>query len=85
MKLSANFQHLSKSELKDSYRSSEKRILFFNHISTLQEGKSKDESLPLTPRLIKLLTALSNDPRNLMFIVSGRKRSLLDESFSCNF
>ena len=35
-------------------------------------------------RLLNLLTALTNDPKNLVFIVTGRQRKFLTKWFSCN-
>lgn len=42
-----------------------------------------NEAYKPSTRLIKLLTALSNDPKNLVFIVTGRERKYLSKWFSC--
>lgn len=90
MKLNSNFQHLNKNELMDSFRMSERRLLFFDYEGTLQECEYKNENAKSqhTPncapstRLMKLLTALSSDPRNTIFIISGSQKNHLDEWFS---
>ena len=89
MKLMANFQHLPKSELIESYRVSERRLIFLDYEGTLQvdNGDETHNIEDLTPpnRLIKLLTSLTNDPRNAIFIVTGREKSTLDEWFGCKY
>lgn len=84
MQLNSNFQHLSKNELMDAYRNSNRRLLFFDYEGTIQEdstNQNNDFPVP-SQRLIKLLTALSADSKNLIFIVSGRDRKSLSQWFS---
>jgi len=89
MKLNSNFQHLPKAELVESYRASERRLIFLDYEGTLQfdTGEESVNIKDLSPptRLIKLLTSLTNDPKNLIFIVTGREKSTLDEWFGCKF
>ena len=88
MKLNANFQHLPKTELIESYRVSNRRLIFLDYEGTLQvdTGEESMNIQDLSPpnRLIKLLTSLSNDSRNAIFIVTGREKSTVDEWFGCN-
>jgi len=88
MKLNANFQHLPKTELVESYRVSNRRLIFLDYEGTLQvdTGEESMNIQDLSPpnRLIKLLTSLSNDSRNAIFIVTGREKSTVDEWFGCN-
>jgi trehalose 6-phosphate synthase/phosphatase len=88
MKLNANFQHLPKTELVESYRVSNRRLIFLDYEGTLQvdTGEESMNIRDLSPpnRLIKLLTSLSNDSRNAIFIVTGREKSTVDEWFGCN-
>jgi trehalose 6-phosphate synthase/phosphatase len=86
LKLNSNFQHLSKNELLDAYRNSDKRLIFFDYEGTLQVCEDQEDintqGLAPTPRLVKLLNALSSDPRNKIWIVSGRSRDMLGELFA---
>lgn len=83
LKLNSNFQHLSKNELMDAYRNSERRLIFLDYEGTLQGSDSDDISKGITPtpRLVKLLNSLTNDPKNMIWIVSGRQRIYLSEWF----
>ena len=85
MKLSANFQHLNKNELIDAYKMADRRLLFLDFEGTIQEndyGPSGKPTPAPSQRLLKLLTSLSNDPQNTIFIVSGREKKYLNEWFS---
>jgi trehalose 6-phosphate synthase/phosphatase len=83
LKLNANFRHLSKNELVDAYRQSKRRLIFLDYEGTILSCDNEDGNKEVAPdqRLIKLLTALSDDCKNLVFLVSGRQRKLLDEWF----
>lgn len=85
MKLNSNFQHLNKNDLIDAYIASNKRLIFLDYEGTLQDCENQDDINPLgytpSPRLIKLLTALTSDEKNMIFIVSGRERDILSDWF----
>jgi hypothetical protein len=86
LKLNSNFRHLAKADLLEAYRASSRRLIFLDYEGTIQSCESMDENtddLKPQPRLLKLLTALSNDSKNLIFIVSGRQKHTLDQWFSC--
>ena len=86
LKLNNNFRHLSKIELLEAYRLSKRRLIFLDYEGTILSCESGDDE-KCTPdtRLLKLLTALSDDCRNLVFITSGRPRKHLDKWFSSIF
>jgi trehalose 6-phosphate synthase/phosphatase len=86
LKLNSNFRHLAKAELLEAYRLSQRRLIFLDYEGTLQAVESVDDTtddLKPQTRLLKLLTALSNDSKNLIFIVTGRQKNILDSWFGC--
>jgi trehalose 6-phosphate synthase/phosphatase len=85
MKLNANFRHLNKTELSHAYRNSKRRLIFLDYEGTIVESDYTDlvnENSTPSSRVVKLLSALSNDSKNTIFIVSGRERKHLSEWFS---
>ena len=84
LKLNANFRHLSKNDLLDAYRHSKRRLIFLDYEGTILSCDSEDDKeIAPDQRLLKLLAALSDDCKNLIFIVSGRRKCQLDEWFKC--
>jgi trehalose 6-phosphate synthase/phosphatase len=92
MKLNSNFQHLKKSDFLQSYKNSERRFLFLDYEvnfilmkgTMLSCGDEYDKTNPThkpSQRIIKLLTALANDKKNLVFIVTGREKKNISDWF----
>lgn len=85
MKLKAQFCQLNKKNLLESYFNSGLRVFFLDYEGTLQTKELKNEETLLgykpEPYLLNLLNILSADPRNLVYIVSGREKPKLDEWF----
>lgn len=86
MKLGSNFTHLSKKKMMDYYINSEGyRLFFLDYEGTLQTKEKMIEETLLgykpNNQLIKLLKKLCSNPKNIVFIVSGREKSKLDEWF----
>ena len=79
MKFSSNFQRLPKSEFLDSYKISTNRLIFLNYEGTLQQ--ENQEEIP-DPRVIKILSNLTSDPKNTVYIVSGHTKQKLQTWFS---
>lgn len=85
MKLKANFCQLNKKHLLEGYYNSGLRVFFLDYEGTLQTKDLKNEETLLgykpEPYLLNLIAKLTSDPRNLVYIVSGREKVKLDEWF----
>lgn len=77
--MSPHEQLLDVKKLQDAYKKAKTRFFFLDYDGTLVSICSKPEDATPTRDLIKLLTTLSSDPRNKIYIVSGRDRKFLDE------
>jgi hypothetical protein len=78
-----------------AYRRSSRRVFFLDYGGTLstKEGvvqerltylmgmQGRDRPVPLTEEMFATLKELSSDPRNTVFIVSGKEKSVLMEAF----
>lgn len=78
--LQSGFSHLSEEPVVSSYRASRSRLLLLDYDGTLNDAEDVLLAAP-SSGLLSLLGDLSNDPANLVFIMSGRKRTLLEEWF----
>lgn len=68
-------------DIKSSYNVSKKRLILLDYDGTLVGfNKNADKAVP-TPEVYAVLDKLSNDPRNLVTIISGRKYSNLESWF----
>jgi trehalose 6-phosphate synthase/phosphatase len=63
------------------YAGSERRILFLDYDGTLSPFKEPPDTAVPGAILIALLKTLSEDPRNNVVIVSGRRKALLEKWF----
>ncbi len=67
--------------IKSSYNASKKRLILLDYDGTLVGfNKNADKAVPTT-EVYAVLDKLSNDPRNLVTIISGRKYSNLETWF----
>lgn len=78
--LSPSFRKLSVDFIASSYKRTSRRAIFLDYDGTVIPQNSIIKAP--SPEVIKLLNSLCSDPKNTIFIVSGRARSSLDEWFS---
>uniref|UniRef100_A0A2P2Q419 alpha,alpha-trehalose-phosphate synthase (UDP-forming) n=1 Tax=Rhizophora mucronata TaxID=61149 RepID=A0A2P2Q419_RHIMU len=77
LSLSPSFRRLSIDHIVSAYRRTNRRAIFLDYDGTVvpQTPISRNPS----PEIISTLRSLCNDPKNTVFIVSGRGRSSLSE------
>ncbi|KAA8533126.1 hypothetical protein F0562_033341 [Nyssa sinensis] len=75
--LSPSFRKLSVDHIVSAYKRTNRRAIFLDYDGTVVPQTSINKSP--SPELIAVLNTLCNDPRNTVFIVSGRGRSSLSE------
>ncbi|KAL6969478.1 putative alpha,alpha-trehalose-phosphate synthase [UDP-forming] 9 [Sarracenia purpurea var. burkii] len=75
--LSPNFRKLSIDHIVSAYRRTNRRAIFLDYDGTVVPQSSIIKSL--STEVITVLNILCNDPKNTIFIVSGRGRSSLTE------
>uniref|UniRef100_A0A0E0AVB3 alpha,alpha-trehalose-phosphate synthase (UDP-forming) n=1 Tax=Oryza glumipatula TaxID=40148 RepID=A0A0E0AVB3_9ORYZ len=78
--LSPGFRKLSLEHFASSYNKATRRAIFLDYDGTLVPQSSINKAP--SDELITILNSLCDDPKNDVFIVSGRARSLLDEWFA---
>lgn len=66
-------------KIEEAYKKAENRILFLDYDGTLVGFKPTPDQARPDEELKSMLSGLANDPRNTVFIVSGRDRHILDE------
>eukprot|EP00899_Mesostigma_viride_P018344 jgi/Mesvir1/26510/Mv16167-RA.2 len=74
--LKPNFRKLELNDILPAYVRSMKRAIFLDYDGTVTPTSNFVQQSP-SPAVIDALTKLSSDPRNFLFIISGRKRSIL--------
>ncbi|CAH9108269.1 unnamed protein product [Cuscuta europaea] len=77
LSLSPSFRKLSIDCILSSYKRTHRRAIFLDYDGTIVPQSSIDSSP--SDEVIRCLSVLSNDPKNTVFIVSGRGRSSLSE------
>ncbi|KAF5778125.1 putative alpha,alpha-trehalose-phosphate synthase (UDP-forming), Trehalose-phosphatase [Helianthus annuus] len=75
--LSPSFRKLSPNYIVSAYKKSNRRAIFLDYDGTLVPQSSIVKAP--SEELISILSTLCNDPKNTVFIVSGRGRSSLSE------
>lgn len=75
--LSPNFRKLSIDHIVSTYKRTNRRAIFLDYDGTIVPQSSIVKSL--SPEVVAVLNVLCNDPKNTVFIVSGRGRSSLIE------
>lgn len=80
LSLSPNFRKLKNDHILSTYRRTSRRAIFLDYDGTMvpQASISKTPS----PEVISVLNNLCSDPKNTVFIVSGRGKNSLGEWFS---
>ncbi|KAJ7536975.1 hypothetical protein O6H91_12G090700 [Diphasiastrum complanatum] len=78
--LDPNFRKLLTEHIVSAYKRSSSRAILLDYDGTMMPQGSMDKSP--SPEVISLLHRLCGDPKNIVFIVSGRGRPILSEWFS---
>lgn len=78
--LSPNFKKLAIDHIVSAYKRTNRRAIFLDYDGTVVSQASIMKSP--SPEVISILNALCNDPKNTVYIVSGRGRSSLSEWFA---
>ncbi|KAK3814090.1 MAG: glycosyltransferase family 20-domain-containing protein [Benniella sp.] len=63
----------------DKYRSATKRLLMFDYDGTLTPIRKTPGAAVPQEHMLKALTALANDPNNVVWVISGRDQKVLEE------
>ena len=70
-----------KNKIFEQYKKSNKRAIFLDHDGTIVEIKEKPEKAKPDKDILDILRKLSSDPKNNVFIISGRDKNTLSEWF----
>ncbi|MBN2436888.1 MAG: bifunctional alpha,alpha-trehalose-phosphate synthase (UDP-forming)/trehalose-phosphatase [Spirochaetes bacterium] len=65
-----------------AYKSAEKRLIFFDYDGTLVMFNNSPSKAVPDLELKQILTKLTEDPKNIISIVSGRQKEFLEEHFN---
>jgi len=77
--LDPSFKKLRTELIVAAYKKSSSRAILLDYDGTMMPTSHKESP---SPEVLSLLNTLCNDPKNVVFIVSGRPRSKLSEWFS---
>ncbi|KAI5180946.1 trehalose 6-phosphate synthase/phosphatase [Nematocida sp. AWRm80] len=72
---------LGKAEIETGYHKANKRLIFLDYDGTLTEIVSNPKDAKPTEEILSLLSALAKDPKNALFIVTGRGKKEAEEWF----
>lgn len=67
----------------EKYQPSKKRLMFFDYDGTLTPIVSVPSDAKPSPEMLEYLQALCNDPRNEVWVVSGRDQACLEDWLGC--
>jgi trehalose 6-phosphate synthase/phosphatase len=74
-------QKLRPSEVRDAYLGANRRLLILDYDGTLVPFAKRPQQAAPPPVVLDLLSALANDPKNLLVLMSGRSAENLDRWF----
>lgn len=74
-----NVEPLEFPKILASYQASQHRLLLLDYDGTLTPIVNDPEAAIPSNQLVRVLRRLASDPRNTIWIISGRKRSFLDQ------
>ncbi len=66
-----------KQKIIEKFKTSKKRILFLDHDGTLVPIKERPELAKPDKNMLEILDKLTSNPKNLVFIISGRDKNIL--------
>ncbi|KAI3472454.1 hypothetical protein Pfo_029574 [Paulownia fortunei] len=78
--LGPNFRKLSVEHIVSAYKNTNSRLILLDYDGTMTPQDRVDKSP--SPEVISVLNNLCNDPKNIVFIVSGRGKDSLGQWFS---
>ncbi|KAL2228012.1 probable alpha,alpha-trehalose-phosphate synthase [UDP-forming] 11 [Sesamum indicum] len=78
--LGPNFRKLSVEHIVSAYNSTNSRLILLDYDGTMMPPDRVDKSP--SPEVISVLNSLCNDPKNVVFIISGRGKDSLGKWFS---
>lgn len=78
--LDANFRKLEDTVVQKAYHASQRRVFFLDYDGTLVAPSSISSAPP--EQVLSVLRALTRDPCNLVYIISGRPQQELEEWFA---
>ncbi|KAI9837762.1 MAG: hypothetical protein M1819_006696 [Sarea resinae] len=70
---------LDKAKLLSQYRQAKKRLFMFDYDGTLTPIVRDPQSAIPSDRVVRTIKSLASDPRNAVWIISGRDQAFLDE------
>ncbi|KAF9438868.1 threalose-6-phosphate phosphatase [Entomortierella beljakovae] len=76
---SAPTPYLDVNMIVDKYNGAKKRLLMFDYDGTLTPIRKTPGAAVPQEHMLKALRALTNDPKNIVWIISGRDQKALDE------
>ncbi|CED83290.1 trehalose 6-phosphate phosphatase [Phaffia rhodozyma] len=71
--------YLEKVDMKAKYDNAKKRLLLFDYDGTLTPIVKVPSQATPTEKTLKVIKELSNDPRNVVYLISGRDGDFLEE------
>lgn len=78
--LDPNFRKLSTEHIVSAYKRTKSRVILLDYDGTMMPRTSINKTP--SPEALSILKSLCNDPKNFVFLVSGRGRQTLSEWFS---
>jgi trehalose 6-phosphate synthase/phosphatase len=72
-------QHMQPKQWLKDFQQAEQRVLFLDYDGTIQAYESAPATFVSPRRLIDLLTKLTSNPHNLVYVMSGRMRDSIDK------
>lgn len=74
-------QRLEEANILATYPSAQQRLLLFDYDGTLTPIVENPAAAILTPEALRSIQSLAADPRNAVWIISGRNQSFLEQLF----
>lgn len=79
---SLHIARLSNKHIEDMFTSSHRRLFLLDYDGTLANFSKTPTMYSSPQRILNILSNLTSNPRNIVFVVSGRSRANLDDIFS---
>ncbi len=89
MKINSMFQHLDKEKVMNDYSNAKLALILLDFEGTLPQSTfyEKYEKKGSEPheKVLEVLDQLTKDPKNIVFIITGREKELVEKWFDCKF